>query len=209
VNHQSVILIGGGGHALVVAETLAAAHIEVIGFFDDRADAPLASGPAKRQHLGPIADIAALDPAAPPLLLALGSLMVRRTLLARFDRINASSASALDPNAAVATTATIGRGTFVAPHATIQARAQIDHHAIINSGAIVEHECSIGINAHIAPGAVLGGRAKVGDDAFVGLGARVLPGIQIGHRAIVGAGAVVTRDVAPDACVLGVPARPR
>jgi acetyltransferase-like isoleucine patch superfamily enzyme len=32
-------------------------------------------------------------------------------------------------------------------------------------------------------------------------------GITIGERALVGAGAVVTKDVAPDATVAGVPAR--
>ncbi|GFJ77414.1 hypothetical protein [Phytohabitans houttuyneae] len=41
----------------------------------------------------------------------------------------------------------------------------------------------------------------------VGSGAVLLAGIRIGTRALVGAGSVVTRDVAPDAIVYGVPAR--
>lgn len=43
--------------------------------------------------------------------------------------------------------------------------------------------------------------------ASIGANATILPGIRIGARAMVGAGAVVTRDVAPDTVVVGNPAR--
>jgi UDP-2-acetamido-3-amino-2,3-dideoxy-glucuronate N-acetyltransferase len=45
--------------------------------------------------------------------------------------------------------------------------------------------------------------------ASLGSGVIVLGGVRIGARALVGAGAVVTRDVAPDSIVAGVPARER
>jgi acetyltransferase-like isoleucine patch superfamily enzyme len=48
----------------------------------------------------------------------------------------------------------------------------------------------------------------IGDDVWIGAGAIVLPGVDVGARAIIGAGAVVTRTVAPDTIVAGVPARP-
>lgn len=43
--------------------------------------------------------------------------------------------------------------------------------------------------------------------ASIGGGAVILPGLAIGRRAMVGAGAVVTRDVPPNAIVVGNPAR--
>jgi len=52
-------------------------------------------------------------------------------------------------------------------------------------------------------------RTIVEDRASLGSGAVVLGGIRIGAGALVGAGAVVTKDVAPDEVVAGVPARAR
>ena len=48
---------------------------------------------------------------------------------------------------------------------------------------------------------------RIGAWADIGVNAIILPGITIGRGAIVGAGAVVTRDVADNTIVAGVPAR--
>jgi UDP-2-acetamido-3-amino-2,3-dideoxy-glucuronate N-acetyltransferase len=50
---------------------------------------------------------------------------------------------------------------------------------------------------------------SVGRGAAIGSGAVILAGAHIGPRALVGAGAVVTRPVAPEDVVSGVPARGR
>lgn len=47
----------------------------------------------------------------------------------------------------------------------------------------------------------------IGNDVFVGARSVILPGVRIGDRAIVAAGSVVSRDVASDVIVGGVPAR--
>lgn len=46
----------------------------------------------------------------------------------------------------------------------------------------------------------------VGTGATVGANATVVCGVAIGHHAMIGAGAVVTKDVAPHAIVVGAPA---
>ena len=51
-------------------------------------------------------------------------------------------------------------------------------------------------------------RTMVKRGASIGAGAIILPGLVIGERAMIGAGAVVTRDVADDAVVIGNPAAP-
>lgn len=51
------------------------------------------------------------------------------------------------------------------------------------------------------------GKIEIRDNVFVGNGAIVLDGVTVGPNAIVAAGAVVTRDVAPDTVVAGIPAQ--
>lgn len=46
------------------------------------------------------------------------------------------------------------------------------------------------------------------DRASIGSGATILGGVRVGRGATIGAGAVVTRDVEPEAVVAGNPARP-
>ncbi len=58
-------------------------------------------------------------------------------------------------------------------------------------------------------GLEFGRPVTIGADVWIGGSAIVLPGVRIGDGAIVGAGAVVTRDVAAGATVVGNPARAR
>ena len=48
---------------------------------------------------------------------------------------------------------------------------------------------------------------EIGTGAWIGAGSLILPGVRIGAGAIVAAGAVVTKSVADNALVGGVPAR--
>jgi acetyltransferase-like isoleucine patch superfamily enzyme len=52
------------------------------------------------------------------------------------------------------------------------------------------------------------GKVDIKDNVFVGWHAIIMPGVTVGPNAIVAAGAVVTKDVAPNTVVAGVPARP-
>lgn len=45
------------------------------------------------------------------------------------------------------------------------------------------------------------------DDVWVGCGVRILSGVSIGKRSVVAAGAVVTKNLAPGALYVGVPAK--
>lgn len=89
--------------------------------------------------------------------------------------------------------ATLGRGVFIGPHAIVtndlRPRATSPTFEPLRDGDWVV------------------GHTLVDDGASIGANATVVAGVTIGRFAMVGAGAVVTRDVAPYALVVGAPAK--
>ena len=113
----------------------------------------------------------------------------------------------VDPTSVVASTATLGHGTYVNAGVVVASNTVIGCHVNLNRSVSVGHDNAIGYAASFGPGAVLAGGVRVGATAFIGAGATVLPEVSVGPGAIVGAGAVVTRDVASGEVVVGNPAR--
>ncbi|MFN7397001.1 MAG: acetyltransferase [bacterium] len=212
---QAVVLIGGGGHATVIAEAARLAGQVVVGFLDDNPAAPISAilidlpHPFPNPpHLGPLDHLAAIGSSA--WIIALGDLKARRVILqtlAGLAGVRPQAGSVIHPSAFVSPSASIGPGVFIGPGAIVHARAKVAPHATVNTGSIVEHDCMLDENAHLAPGAILGGGVHVGRDTLIGLGSRVLPGVQIGAGCTIGAGSVVLEDVPSHTKVVGVPAR--
>lgn len=201
-----LVIIGGGGHAVVVLEAARLCATRVFGFYDDDPRAPLAHGELSTGWLGTMHDVA--SSAGQSFILGVGDIPLRQRLLTQLDRISIMPSTVIHPSAQVAHSAIIEPGVYIGPQCVVHARARIDAHAIINSGAIVEHDCEIGVNTHIAPRACVGGGVRVGENTLVGLGASIIPGVSVGSGCIVGAGAVVIHDVPVAWTVVGVPAKP-
>lgn len=197
----TLILIGGGGHGVVVGEAARETGLVVAGVHDDDSGCAAARGPGAVPWLGPLAGFGGQG----SWIMGLGDLPMRASVLARLASVGA--VGVVHPSAVVASSASVGAGVFVGPRGVVHSRARVGEHAIVNTGAIVEHDCEVGANAHLAPGSVLGGAAVVGSGTLVGLGAVVLPGVRVGSGCVVGAGAVVRRNVDDGAWVVGVPAR--
>ncbi|TVQ64799.1 MAG: acetyltransferase [Phycisphaerales bacterium] len=198
-NQKRIVLIGGGGHAMVVAEAAIACGRTLAGFLDDDPAAHLGD---LAERLGDLSGVPDLGEDAA--IIALGNVGRRAEII---TRLRAPAATVVHPSAIVSPSATLGKGVFIGPNAVVHARARIGDHAIVNTGAIVEHDCLIGMNTHIAPGVVMGGETRVGPETLIGLGSRLLPGVRVGSRCVVGAGAVVLRAVGDGERVVGVPAR--
>jgi acetyltransferase-like isoleucine patch superfamily enzyme len=90
----------------------------------------------------------------------------------------------------VALTVTIGDHTLLAPGVFIT-----DHTHNAEAGELIDRQGSRSAAVH------------VGSDVWIGARATILHGVSIGDGAIIGAGSVVTRDVASNSIVAGVPAR--
>jgi sugar O-acyltransferase (sialic acid O-acetyltransferase NeuD family) len=116
-------------------------------------------------------------------------------------------ANLIDPTAVIASSATLGPGSYVNTLANIGGAARVGAFCFVNRGATLGHHADIADFVSIGPGATLAGMTRIGAGAMIGAGAIVLPRISIGRNAIVAAGAVVTQPVAPHTLVAGNPAR--
>ena len=194
-----IALIGGGGHAMVVAEAALAQGYTIVGFLDDD---PKAGVSILAPHLGLLGEWESLGET--PRIIALGDLGARRAMI---EKVSGPYATVVHPSAIVSPSAELGDGVFVGPLAVVHARARVGAHAILNTASVVEHDCALGTNIHIAPTATLGGSVRIGPDTLVGIGAKAIPGSRVGARSVVGAGSVVLDAVGDDMVVVGVPAR--
>lgn len=192
-----VIILGGGGHARVVADCLLAQGTLVKGFCALE-NTPVHSLP----YLGPYRkELLNYE----KLIIAIGDNTTRRSL-AREEPQN-RFANAMHPSSIVSSHALIGRGSMILHNCIVQANARIGDHVILNTASQVDHDCVIDDFVHIGPGTVLCGNVSVREGAFLGAGTTVLPGVTIGQWATVGAGSVVLHDVPDYGVAVGNPAR--
>lgn len=206
---RRIILIGGGGHARVIAEAVRSNvdRFELVGFVDPNECSETTQALGIRR----LGDDTALS-AYPDALAILGFGTIGRPYprAEAVDRLSSNLtgwATVVHNHAWVSPSATVGEGTIVMAGAVVQTGARIGAHCIINSGVVIEHDAVLADHVQIAPCAVLGGGASAGWGAFVGLGATVRDHVSLGEESVVGMGAVVIEDVPRRATVLGVPAR--
>ena len=117
----------------------------------------------------------------------------------------------------------IGAFVEVQKNAKIGNRCKISSHTFVCEGVTIEDDVFVGhsvtfINDSYARAANLDGTLQTETDwkvettlvkkgASIGSGSTILSKVTIGENAIVGAGSVVTRDVPPNAIVVGNPAK--
>ena len=109
-------------------------------------------------------------------------------------------------------TVKLGEGVVICPGSLVTTNVEIGAHAQINVSCTVMHDCRVGAFSTLSPGVHLSGNNVLEPSVFVGTGAVTVHGLperplEIGRGAVIGAGAVVTRNVAAGATVVGVPAR--
>jgi len=219
-----VFVLGAGGHAKMVIETLVSMdRYELYGCLD--------TAPTSEKLLGfPIfpenpQTLATLLDAKAHALVALGDNKLRQRVTLKLQELGFSFATAIAQSAYVSPSAIVGSGTVIMPKAVVGASAKIGQGVVLNTARVVgasakigqgvvlntassvDHDVDIGDFVHVAPGCHLAGNVRVEQGAMLGIGTCVIPERHIGAWAILGANSTVVRDVPAVTTYIGTPAR--
>ncbi len=207
-----LFVVGAGGFGREVHEYARAAGrtwggepFALAGFLDDNLAALAGHVDVGAEVVGTIA--AAAPGADDRYVLAVGDPRLRRRLAELLGGRGARFVSIVHPRAWVARETVLGDGVVVGPLAYVGPGARLGDHVLVNPQVAIAHDVHAGRWAVFSPMCAANGAVIVGEGGFLGTHATVLPGRTIGAWAYVGAGALVNRDVAPAAKVVGVPAR--
>jgi sugar O-acyltransferase (sialic acid O-acetyltransferase NeuD family) len=115
--------------------------------------------------------------------------------------------SIIDPTAIISPKSTIGQGTIICEFSSIHPGAILGVNCVIQPFCCIAHDIHIGKHSFFASFFTTGGKSQFGDKTFCGLHSSVKENLTIGDNAIIAMGATVIHDVAPNAVVIGNPAK--
>lgn len=196
---KPVIIVGCGGHALVVADILRASGGTLAGFLDDRDPSEFPN----MNVIGKTADIPRYSDTH-CFLPGIGNNATRQKMMNQYD---VDWVSAVHPSAVIAPDVQFGNGTVVMANAVINPGSRIGKGVIINTAATVDHDCILEDFVHISPGAHLAGTVSIGSRTWVGIGGIISNNISLCADVVIGAGAVVVRNIDKAGTYVGVPAK--
>ncbi len=193
----NLLLIGSGGHASVLLETLLEQKANVIGYVS-----PM---PNKNNKLYTgidwfecDEDIFKFTTNEVKLVNGIGSMpnsTLRKDIFVKFKERGYSFQTIVSKNADIAQSVCLEEGVQVMRGAILQTGAKIGLNSIVNTGAIIDHDCRIGQNNHVAPGVVLCGNVHSRNNVHFGTGCTVIQSVTVNENVVIGAGASITKDI--------------
>ena len=215
MNERHVVIIGGKGTAINIAEQIEDARtrygypMRVCGFAIDEpgvggdiAGFPVVAG---------VRDAwARLSDTEVDFIFALyrpDVMAARLALLLELGIPKERFANFVHPSAYVSPSVEMGFGNVIMSNSTVHHGVTIGSFNIVNSNVVIEHDSSIADGSFIAASVCVGSHVQVGSSAFIGLNATIRENVLIGDLAFVGMGSCVLSPVEAGDMAYGVPAR--
>jgi sugar O-acyltransferase (sialic acid O-acetyltransferase NeuD family) len=202
-----VVVVGASGfgrECLDVLDAMVAAGdpIEIVGVLDDAPSEMNLQRLAARgvAYLGTVADWLQPGPEEVRFVLGIGSPQVRRVVAGRLEAAGLHPFTVIHPSAVVGSQPGFAEGVVICAGAVVSTNVSLGRYVHINPNATVGHDSTLEDFVSVNPAAVVSGEVLVGQETLLGAQSIVLQGLRIGRN-------TVTKDVADNVVVKGVPAR--
>jgi acetyltransferase EpsM len=212
---MKIIIIGGRGTAIVVADQINDAHdrfgtdIEVLGLaLDDHSGGDEISGypilcgiKELNEKYGRYNDVKYIYELYRP------DVIKERTEILYDLKIPIEKfANFIHPSVMFAKSAKLGFGNVLLANVVVNCNAKIGNFNTVNSGCLLGHDIEIGNNNYFAGQVCVGSGLQIGNMNFFGLNTSIRNGISIGNENVVGMSSNITKDVSDKNVLYGNPA---
>lgn len=214
-NHQKVVIFGGKGTAINIAEQIEDAHkrysypMSVEGFaIDDEslgkeiAGFPVVCGVREAWNKYRDTDIKFIFSLYRP-----DVMYARLSLLRQLEIPISRFANFVHPSAYISNGSSLGHGNIILSHTSLLHRVCLGNFNIVNSNVVIEHETIIQDGSFIAASSCIGARVQIGSGVFLGLNSTVREDVVIADFAVIGMASCVLRNVDKNSIVFGTPAK--
>lgn len=199
------LIIGGGGHAAVLAEILLKQGKKIVGVV---APEIIAGQIIFREipHFKNDDDVLRFDKSEIMLVNGIGAMPnqnLRERLYHYYKKSGYQFATIIADTVTVSDYATLAEGVQLMNNVVVNVGTSIGENSIVNTSSSVDHDCTIGAQCHIAPGVTMSGQVIIENNVHIGTGANIINNVGIGKNAIISVGANVTKPVKDNEIVFG------
>lgn len=214
---KKVVIIGGKGTAVVIAEQIYDAHerfgmdIEVLGFaFDDPAYKdgingwPVLCGTREAYDMFKDDESVFFVFALYRSDLLKERIALRESLNIPIDRF----LSFVHPSAYIAKSAQLGKANIILANCAINCNVVMGNYNTMQTGSLIGHDTRLGDNNFIAAHTCIGSNLKIGNGNFTGLNCSIKNFVEMGDYNLIGMASNVVKNVSDGNLLIGNPAKP-
>lgn len=201
---KEIIILGAGGHAKVIAESIVKSNNIIVGFLDDNPNIQGKEIFQGKKIIGKISDSYKYKDKY--FVIGIGDNEVRRKLSEKYNDLKWYTV--IHPSSVITNDVEIGEGTVIMPGVVINPGTKIGKHCIVNTSVTIDHDGIIEDYVHISPGTHLAGNVTIKQGTWLCIGAIVINNITIAENNVIGAGSVVVKNIdKSNGTYVGVPTK--
>jgi sugar O-acyltransferase (sialic acid O-acetyltransferase NeuD family) len=199
---KKLIIIGAGGFAKSIIDSINYTEIELIGFVDTFKQGYHQDYPIIANDINEIENLKDYV-----YFIGVGDPITRFQFLVLLKEYNLTLINIIDSTALLSRNIELGEGIYIGKLCIVNSDTKLSDGVVVNTRSLIEHGNDVGICSNISTNVVLNGDVKVGSKTFIGSCTVVNGQITIGSNSIIGSGSVVIRNIPDQVVVAGSPTR--